>query len=100
MSSISSHNRWRTETLPLYVVLNLPRIALACSMRLASSRSSLLAARMWPVQVDQLDAEFVGQQHRRVEELRARLLGDTAREKAVALHLGRLGARLRGRGSD
>ena len=48
-------------------------------------------------QLDELDAEFVGQQHRRVEELFARFFGDAAREKPVLAHLRRLGLPLESR---
>ena len=51
---MSSQSRWRTVTVPLYEALNFPRMPLACSMRLSSSSSSLFAARMCPVQVEQI----------------------------------------------
>jgi hypothetical protein len=41
-------------------------------------------------QLDQLDSEPVGEEHRRVEQLLARLFGDAAWEEPVLAHLRRL----------
>ena len=46
-------------------------------------------------ELDQLDAELLGEEHRRGEELLARFFGDAAREEAVLAHLRRLGVALR-----
>jgi hypothetical protein len=46
------------------------------------------------VSSNEFDAEPVGQEHRRVEQLLARLFGDAAGEEAVLAHLGGLRAAL------